>query len=144
MKNPIFETANPISKLFFTIFIIFSSLLIFLFIGILVAIPIFGINLTGLDQYLNPEIASNIPFLKYFQGIQSVAMFVIPPFAVAFVCSSNTSEYLFLNRKPEGISSVLILVLMITVIPIINFTAVLNSKMELPHFLSGLELMMKP
>ena len=143
MNNPIFETAKPGVKLIFTLFIIFSSLLIFIILGILISIPIFGIEFSRLQSFLNPGVASNIPFLKYFQAVQSIAMFVIPPFVIAFISSQSVKKYLFINQKLEFISIILLFLLMISSIPIINFYAVLNSKMQLPGFLSYLEKGMK-
>lgn len=86
---------------------------------------------------------NDIKNLKIMQLIQSVGMFVVPPFVLAFLWSENTFEYLKLKSKFNLSNAALVINFMILVIPFINLLTWLNQQIVLPSFLSGLEEQMK-
>jgi hypothetical protein len=109
-----------------------------------VAIPAFGlnslINIPTINDIDNPE---SIRILKYFQVVQSIGLFIIPPLIIGWLFSEKLYEYLFINRSVTGSSVVLAILITIFALPFINFTGELNSRMELPQWLSGMERWMK-
>ncbi len=86
---------------------------------------------------------NDINSLKSLQLIQSVGVFVLPPFALAYLCSSNTFEFLHLDRKINWVDVLLVFLFMIVVIPFINLLGELNHQLILPKMFAGLETMMK-
>ena len=123
MKDPLFSKSHPFTK------IIFLS-----FIGIVSISMLFVFTL-----FLSKD---NIASLKILTAIQHILLFILPPFVGAYLYSSNTKSYLFLN-KPKTIFIGLTILVIVLALPLINFTGVLNAKLSLPESLSGLEKIMK-
>jgi hypothetical protein len=73
----------------------------------------------------------------------SVGMFVVPPFALAFLVSENTRSYLHLNTKTNWKMAVSMFVFMLLIIPFINLLGDLNHRVVLPAAFSTLENQMK-
>jgi len=55
----------------------------------------------------------------------------------------NPSKYLYLNKSFDGSSIILVVVLMFFASPFINFLGEINSSMQLPEWMSGVETWMK-
>lgn len=81
--------------------------------------------------------------LKLFQAIQSLAIFVMPPFVVAYLWSARPLEWLGLSSFPSWRITVSALLWLLVAIPGINLLAYWNSHISLPEALSGLEQMMQ-
>jgi membrane protease YdiL (CAAX protease family) len=77
--------------------------------------------------------------LKYFQIVQSIGLFVIPPFIFGKFFSGNSAHYLRLDVSPNSFRLLWLLVIMITAIPVINLLASLNSMIRFPEFMSGVQ-----
>lgn len=139
-----FRGMKPFQQLLFSGFIILVSFLSFTLISLIVAVPVFGfdsiVNLPGINDIDNPE---SIRVLKYFQVVQSIGLFIIPPIIIGWLFNGKISEYLFINRSANRLSVVLAIFITIIALPFINFTGELNSRMELPQWLSGVESWMK-
>lgn len=82
---------------------------------------------------------TELPVLRTAQAIQSIAIFLLPPFVLAFLLSLRPLEFLQLNKVPLISGSLLTIVLMIVLIPGINLIGDLNGLIRLPAALSGLE-----
>lgn len=139
-----FRGMRPFQQLVFTGFIVLISFLSFTLLSLALAIPLFGfdslINIPGINDIGNPE---SIRILKYFQVVQSIGLFIIPPVIIGWLFSEKLSEYLFLNRSITSLTVILAISVTILSLPFINYTGELNSKMQLPHWLSGVERWMK-
>ena len=139
-----FRGMKPFSQLMFSIFVIISSFLAFLVISFVVAIPLFGVdsimNLPLINDFNNPD---SIRILKYFQVVQSIGVFIIPPFILGWLFNGDIAQYLSLNKNINFASVLLVLVLSFAASPFINLIGDLNENMRLPDWLSGLENWMK-
>lgn len=127
MIKGIFKQSGFGSKLLLLLLVfIFSMLISILLTSILV------------DNDMN-----NIRNVKIMQLIQSVGMFIVPPFVLAFLWSENVKGYL--NLKSEIIlpNAALVINFMIVVIPFINLLSLLNQQIVLPDFLKSIEEQMK-
>lgn len=143
MKNPIFESLSSFSKIMFLLFIVFASFAILMVLGILISIPIFGIDISNFKEHFNPLSSGNLNFMKFMQVWQSIAIFVLPPLLAAYLFSNDIKSYLKLKIYPD-INSVLILLMIVFFsIPLINYFALLNSQIVLPSSMSGLEASIK-
>ncbi|HAN19198.1 MAG: hypothetical protein A2X13_09650 [Bacteroidetes bacterium GWC2_33_15] len=143
MRN-VLNQSHPFSKFIFALFIILSVFLLIFLVGIIVALPIFHIRLAELPQIIsNIESPGNLSFLKYLQTLQSVGLFIIPSFIIAFLFSNNSFSYLKFTSKANGTSLILIVFIMFCSVPIINFFAMWNADMHLPGFLKDVELWMR-
>lgn len=84
----------------------------------------------------------SIDTMSFLNGLQSVALFIIPPIAFAALASDNYMEYLKL--KPINSKQLsLIVVLFLASLPMTQFLAYLNSGVEFPDFMSGVESWMR-
>jgi len=139
-----FRTMKPFAQLMFALFVMVASVFIFMVVGMIAAMPFYGIGslMNGMSaaSLNSPE---GLNFLKYFQVIQSIGLFVAPPFAIGWLYSGNIGEYLKINRSTRTQSFLLAAISLLMVIPVINFLGAINSQMRLPESLSGLEGWMK-
>jgi len=143
MLSGLFKNSSFGAKLVISIFVILISMLLFTILGILISIPVFGLNLTSLMDSMGTPDSSNIAFMKLFQSAISLGMFVVPPFIIAWLLKGEVTSFLFINNKPYPFSILLVAVIMVLAIPFINFLAEWNAKLSLPGFLAGLEQFMK-
>ncbi|MBN2637278.1 MAG: CPBP family intramembrane metalloprotease [Prolixibacteraceae bacterium] len=139
-----FRNMKPFSQFMFTIFVILVSFFLFTILSLIVAIPVFGfgtiMNLSGGVDLSDPEM---MRILKFFQIVQSVGLFVIPPFIIAYLFYGNSTKYLYL-KKPIAFNSVLLVaVIMVIVMPFINFIGEINANMKFPEWMSGIETWMR-
>jgi len=144
ISSGILSDLSPVSKFFFSLFIIIISFLFTVIIASIIAIPLFGINF-----FENPEILSSInnpdylPFFRYYQIIQSVGLFIIPPLVIAkFFDKSIRKYYNFIEFNNYTII-IGIIILMFTIQPVVNFLLDLNKGMSLPEFLKNIEIWMQ-
>ena len=139
-----FREMKPLSQLMFSIFVVIASFLAFLVISLVIAIPLFGLdsilNIPTINDLNNPE---SIRFLKYFQVVQSIGVFIIPPFILGWLFHGNSTKYLRLNKPVNFASVLLVLLLSFAASPFINFMGEMNANMHLPEWLSGIENWMK-
>jgi len=139
-----FREMKPFSQLMFSIFVVIASFLAFLVVSLVAAIPLFGVdsimNLPVLDNMTDPD---GMKMLKYFQVVQSIGVFIVPPFILGWLFHGKIAEYLSLNKNISLASVLLVLVLSFAASPFINFIGELNANMQLPEWLSGVENWMR-
>jgi len=135
-----FRGMKPFSQLMFSAFVMVASLLVFMILAMIVAIPFFGLDslmsglsVSGMDT---PE---GLAFLKYFQVVQSIGLFVVPPIVIAWLYHGNISEYLLLDKSTSFPNYLYAVFAVLTLIPLINFMGEINSQMKFPESLSGIE-----
>jgi hypothetical protein len=98
------------------------------------------LGITDISDLNNPE---TISVLKYFQVVQSIGLFIVPPFILGWLFHGSFSEYLSLNKTVNFASVLLVLLLSFAASPFINFIGEMNANMHLPEWLSGVETWMK-
>jgi membrane protease YdiL (CAAX protease family) len=139
-----FRDMKPFSQLIFSAFVILVCFLAFMLLSLVIAIPLYGIdsmlNIPGLNDLDNPE---SIVILKYFQVVQAIGLFIIPPIILGYLFHGKTTEYLYLNKSFHFSTILLVVVLMFFAGPFINFVGELNNSMVFPSWLSGVEEWMK-
>jgi membrane protease YdiL (CAAX protease family) len=98
----------------------------------------------GIWMILTHGNTSDIQSIRLLQLIQSVAIFLIPPFLFGYLCTdSKPTEYLALHQKPDSLSVRYVILIMLIAIPLINLLSYLNQQMVLPQALAPLEEWMK-
>ncbi len=135
---------KPFPQLMFSGFVILVSFLLFLLLSMILAIPLFGLDsmmsIPTIGDLSDPE---SIRVLKYFQVVQSIGLFIVPPIILAWLFHGRIVEYLYLKRNTTSTSIFLVAVLVFISLPSINFIGEWNTRMEFPEFLAGLERWMK-
>ncbi|NBC82531.1 MAG: CPBP family intramembrane metalloprotease [Bacteroidetes bacterium] len=100
---------------------------------------LFGISMGQLPQVINNPDESDILFLKILQAVQTIFMFLVPALLFPFVIKHNFTRYLQVEITRQRILWVLTPLFIISMIPVINWLAALNSQMDLPASLDGIE-----
>lgn len=119
------------SGIFSKLFLIIGFTSFFTLVAVLLWTIISGGNVT--------EIGS----LKLLQLFQSIGMFVIPPFMLAYLWSEKPVVYLHLDQKTNWLNAGFVILFMIMAIPFINLLGDLNQQLVLPKALAELETWMK-
>jgi len=144
MAFTVFREMKPFSQLIFSAFVIILCFLLFMTISLIVAMPVFGIesviNIPSLTDFNDPD---NIRMLKYFQVVQSFGLFIVPSIILGWSFHGNFIKYLYLDKTIIFSSVFIVIVLMISALPLINFMGELNAQMELPRWMEVVERWMK-
>jgi len=144
MINTVFKNSSPFFRLIFTGLIMVLSFILIFIIGILAIRPFMSFSFADIqDVYSNLTTPFNINLLKYIQALSTLGLFVVPPFIVAKIFYGHATKPLWLKNKISGRTIVAVVLIMIFALPVINFTAELNSHLKLPEFLKGLEEAMR-
>ncbi|MHA4893782.1 lysostaphin resistance A-like protein [Pedobacter sp. PWIIR3] len=101
----------------------------------------------GMEIFRNPQILTGgdlkyRPVLQIFLFAQSVGLFLVPPFLLSLTEGQKSSQFYELKKpgfKPVG----LVVLIMMFSMPFMEWTSLINQKMSLPDFLSGVERWMK-
>ena len=144
MKTAILGHLTPFAKIVFVLMLLLTGLILALGIGILVAIPLFHVNLLTdvnfLSDFSNP-VAMNL--IKYLQIVQSIGLFIVPPLLAGYFFEKTALGYLAMKKNPGGLIFLLVLLLMFFSIPFISWLVSFNESMKLPSFLQGVEQWME-
>jgi membrane protease YdiL (CAAX protease family) len=139
-----FRGMKPFAQLMFSLFVMVVSVLVFMVISIILAIPFFGMaSLMGSLTPTGMSSPEGLVFLKYFQVVQSIGFFIAPPLVLGWLYQGNFSEYLQINRSTTFSSYLYTGLAVLMLIPLINFVGEINNQMTLPESLSGLENWMR-
>lgn len=85
----------------------------------------------------------DVAAMKWLQLWQTVAVFLLPAAAVAYLCSHQPLSWLHLDKGVSAGAALCGILLMLLAIPGINLISYYNQQMQLPESLAGLEAMMK-
>ncbi|NPA69018.1 MAG: CPBP family intramembrane metalloprotease [Chlorobi bacterium] len=143
MRTPFFKDSHPGIKIIFFLFTVVASISIFSIIGIIISVPLFGIDLSDFGNALNINNPDNMPFIKYMQFIQHFGIFVIPPIVAAYLFSENVLKYLKVRFDSGFILFLLAASAVVFSVPFINLSGFINAKLTLPESMSSLELKIK-
>jgi uncharacterized protein len=141
MKFNLFQYAPVWYKLIVTVFVSLSSLLFFYLLALVLAIPVFNVDIKELSDFAIKGATNfnNTAFLKYLQFFQAIGSFLVPSFILAFLFSGSVLSYLAINKSPSSFTMFLVILSVIVALPLINYSGYLNSKLELPEYMGGIE-----
>jgi len=121
MNQTLFHDSHPFIKLIIALFVSLVIFLVFMIIAIIVALPVFHLNIFELQEVFSDfENVSNVGVLKYFQIIQTLGLFVVPPFVIVFLFYREIGESLQLKNLPELQVSVKVFLIMIIGLPVVE------------------------
>ncbi|MCX7986898.1 MAG: CPBP family intramembrane metalloprotease [Bacteroidales bacterium] len=106
----------------------------------LLAIPFFGISAI---TELGNQSSSNIDLLKFFQAFQSFFLFILPPLVLPILFGEQPTRYLKLSNRLSYSIVVLSIAVIFFALPGINYAQYINSRLDLPDFMSGIEQWMR-
>ncbi len=121
-RRTFFPDTRPAIKIFWLIFIMVLSALIFSILGLVAGKLLFHRDLTSLLGMLSqPESKTAISFLYIFQIINQLGMFILPPLLFAYLFSANSGHYLRADRMPSLMILFLAGLSIFAVLPFINW-----------------------
>lgn len=136
--------AHPAAKLILLIILALVGLFITMIIGLLIAMPFFGHDISSLIlQGEGLDLTENINFSRYFQTLSHIGLFVIPSLVFAVLVGRRPLLYLKANRMPFLVSAGVAVLIMIAALPLVNFLMEINLMLSLPNWLSGMEEWMR-
>lgn len=135
MQKTTFESWKPGNKLLFTAFIAFGIFLIVFTAGLLLSFLFFDVDLSTFQT----GIYDNISILRYFQGIQAIGLFVIPPFILALMSGVSVGNYLHINKAPKGMLLLASLAIMPIATGAISLLAYINGLVTFPDWVYTME-----
>jgi membrane protease YdiL (CAAX protease family) len=144
MKDSILGHLSASAKLIFVFLLVIVCFIILSMIGILMAIPLFDINLlkdiSVYTDYHNPE---SVPVLKYLQIIQSISLFILPALFAGFLFGGIGGDYLGMKKISTLRIFLATTLIMFVSLPMIGWATLLNEMIKLPDFMGGIEDWMK-
>ena len=143
-RTPILGNLSSFGKLLFLLGVVLLMALVSALAGLALGALIFDVSLTQLADFIsNPDGDTAIGFLKIYQIINQVGIFIIPVLFYTYFVTNNTQSYLAIDRKPKLISVLVGSLVIFAVLPFNGYLDELNRSMEFPGFMSGIEEWMK-
>lgn len=140
MAYTTFRGMHPFAQFMFSLFVMVVCVLIFMFVSIIIAIPFFGMSeIMNSVGSAATDSAKGLNFLKYAQVVQSIGLFIVPPFILAWLFSGKIAQYLMIDHNSSSSNFLYTGLSILLLIPFINFAGEINSKLTLPSSLSGVE-----
>jgi len=136
--------ATPFTQIVYTMIILLTSGVLVSLLGYLGCWIWTDLSFEELSVVLtNFEDPANLGYLKFFQILQSLGMFILPPLVLAYALSDTPFRFLQLQRRPTGMMLGLVGVLILAGGPLIEWFSLLNQQMVLPSWMSSVESWMR-
>lgn len=143
-RTSFLSSISPLGKLLFLLGIILLMTIVSALSGLLAGSVLFDASLEELTSFMsNPSGSKAVGFLKFYQIVNQIGMFIVPAMLFAFLVSNNTFSYLTLNKPPKLISVLIGGLVIYAVLPFNGWVQEINTSITLPEFLSGVEEWMK-
>lgn len=86
---------------------------------------------------------TSVESLKWFQFLQTTATFLLPPFLMAYLWSTQPMRWLYLDQSISMKSAIIAVFLVLLASPGINLLSYLNQQITLPECFSTIEVWMQ-
>ncbi len=145
MKHPAYlKHISPFGKLLLLLGLLLLFAVMTAFSGLLAGKLYLGESLTELGSLVaNPQTPEAVNFVKFFQLLNQIGIFVLPVIAYAYFVSPTPATYLSLKKKPSAVSLLVAGLVVYTILPFLNYVSEWNQDISLPASLAGIEDWMK-
>lgn len=124
--------------------LVFLSFFLVLFVGMVLAVPLFGMELSELQRIMGTAgEGGNINIFRYLQVVNQVGIFILPALLFGILVKRNFIYYFHLEKVVLWKSLLAVFILLFTILPLVNLLATFNEAIELPEFMGGVEQWMK-
>jgi hypothetical protein len=111
------------------------------FLGCWIMLGISFENLTAmLTNFSDPQ---NVGLLKFFQVLQTLGMFILPPVLLAYSLDNKPFRFLQLDHKPSMIMIGIVSAVILVSGPLIEWFSLVNQHLVLPVWMSAIENWMR-
>lgn len=140
--KPTREENSPYLQLLYLMLFALIGVFIFMVLGFIVAVAIYGPSLLSDTTWLNGANPKYVPALKIILTAQQLGLFLTP--AILLALTERKKPHHFYGMKLPELNTLLIVILIMVVsIPAMGLINELNQKMHLPSFLKGIESWMR-
>lgn len=144
MYRQALRESKPSTQLLFTALVILICGIAVMVLSIALGWLFYGVNLAemgkAIEDLTNPK---SISLLKFFQTFQSIGVFIIPPFIVAWFLHDRPSVFLQYRKLPDLKSVLFVIAIIFFANPLINWLTEINAKLSLPEFMNSVEIWMQ-
>lgn len=131
-KHALLAGLRPAEKFLFSIIILFILGLAFQFLGAFLAAWIYGFSVSEVLSLGTYEDARFVAASKLIQILGSVGTFIIPAFLFSYLFEGDPFSYYRFRNPVTMLPLLLVVLMMVSVIPFINYLAEVNMKVEFP------------
>ena len=131
-KQAMLSGLKPGEKFLFAVVMLFILGLIFQFLGAFLAAVLYGFRVSeilSIGDFSDPKY---VAASKLIQIIGAVGTFIIPAFLFSFLFSGDLFSYYRFKDPISWVPVFLTVGMMVSVIPLINYLAEVNMRMEFP------------
>jgi len=144
MSFTAFRKLSSINQLVITGCVAVLSFIVLFSLSVVSAMPFVDMHqLSNALSGINPDNPLTISLIKYFQVVQSIGLFIIPPIILGYLFEGNSWNYLSLTKKNGFRLYVLAFFCIMVISPFISYIGTLNNQMTFPSAFSGIENWMK-
>jgi membrane protease YdiL (CAAX protease family) len=140
MRKAIFKDYSPVVKLIFLLILSIASLSAFLFLGSVMVRVLWGFNImdnpASLENFSDPFVIDANRLLLVFQHI---GFFILPSIVFLKLTTNSPKEFVLWRKNISGLLTIIVIVLLLSFMPIVNFFIQLNESMVFPEFMAGIE-----
>ncbi|MFK5855491.1 MAG: CPBP family intramembrane metalloprotease [Bacteroidota bacterium] len=139
-RTAFFSSITPLGKLLLLLGLILVFAITFAIAGLVSGMLFFNVSLVEISAFVsNPNTPRAVSFIKYYQVINQIGIFVLPALLYSFLVSSSVTNYLSINKVPKLISILLGGIIIYSILPFNNYLDEINRQINFPDFLSGVE-----
>lgn len=136
--------ATPFTQLLFTLIAILLGGIILSLAGFLGCWIFMGVSFADLTFMLGDfDKPENLVLLKFFQILQTVGMFILPPLVIVWSMEDKPLSYLQLDVKPGGFRLFMVCAIILAGGPVIEWFSIVNQHLVLPSWMNSLEEWMR-
>lgn len=129
----------PLYQFIISLSIVICVGLLLFSLSIISGVHLFGIDIEFIDNLADAKTEKEIAFLKFVLMAQEIFIFIIPAMIIMYLMKP-LNQSMFADLKMPAINEVAIVILFaFCIFPLNSFTGQLNSGMDLPDWLGGLE-----
>jgi uncharacterized protein len=138
-----FYNKSPLYQLFVSLLIVLAVGILLFSMFLLTAKIIFDANLELLENHSLATNGKEIAFLRYILISQDLSFFIVPAVIILIKLNPGYKPGIVNIKIPKSNDVLLVVLLAFCLFPVTSFTGQINSGMELPDWLSGVEHWMK-
>lgn len=138
------QPKNHLFQIFILVVFVLCSMLVFTFLTMLISMPIFGIS--SFEEMLvrmDPGDPDNLNLLRFHQVFNHIGVFIIPSLLFILFFRFQPIQYLKLDRVPIITSILLVFLLLVSILPFLDFISIVNESVHFPGALSQIEEMLR-
>jgi len=134
-NEPFLNKYSTFQQILLLIMLSLLCLIVFSSIGVFAAIGIFHVNIFTdpniLEKANNPNVLATMQLL---QTLQAIGFFIVPAIGFAQLASHKKWNYLQLDSKPKLLPLLVVVAMLLSAIPFINYMAEWNGKLPFPQW----------